>query len=120
MKPMKWAPIAPAESHQSAAEREGLQPVARRILAERHRSALVFANCPQHPTPRTASEPLQRHINDPDNDRDERQIGKVVELRHRRETVEGTRNERDAEGAAGQLLALRARSWTTTATAVSR
>ena len=39
-----------------------------------------------------------------DDDRDQREIGKVIERRRRREAVEGTRNERDAEGAAGQPL----------------
>ena len=43
-------------------------------------------------------------IDDHDDDRDQSQIGKVVERRRRREAVEGTRDERDAEGAAGQFL----------------
>ena len=104
MKPMKCAADRAGETHESAAQREGLQTVAHRILAERHRGALVFADRPQHPAPGTARKPLQPDVDDPDDNRDQRQIGEVIERRRRREAVEGTRDEGDAESAAGQFL----------------
>ena len=57
-----------------AAEGEGLQAEARRVLAERTRRRLVLADGAQHPAPGAAHQPLQREIEQRDDGDDDAEI----------------------------------------------
>ena len=77
---------------------------------------LVLADRPQHAAPWAARKPLERDIDDHDDDGDQRQIGEVVERRRRARLSKGRGMNAMPKGPPVSFCTLSATSWTTTAT----
>ena len=66
-----------AEAHQHATDHEGLQAEPEGALAEGRSGYLVLPDGSQHPAPGAPHEPFQRQVDEAQQGRDDRQIGRI-------------------------------------------